>query len=98
MLSIQAFIALVKKIKSFDSITGKASYHSCVVKGDVLHFIRKNTGRSWHINLNEAYAVYLKEQFINTVVLRNYMSSRVYSPTLGLLIAMQLYNSKGVRI
>lgn|GEM_PF-3203064 len=97
MLTIQAFITLVKKIKSFDSITGKASYYNCIVEGDVLHFIRKNTGKPRQINLNEAYAAYMKEQVINTIILRNYMRSRVYSPTLGLLIAMGLYNDKGVR-
>lgn len=97
MLTIQAFISLAKEVKSFESITGKASYHNCVLEESILHFIRTNTGKAWQINLNEAYTAYLNEQFINTVVLRKYMSSRVYSPTLGLLIQMGLYNKNGIR-
>lgn len=97
MLDNVSFVELVKKVKSYKSITGRASYTNCRVEQDVLHFIRKNTGKTWKIHLLEAYEVYLKEEVINTSVLRNYMSSRVYSPTLGLLIEIKLYNTKGIR-
>jgi len=97
MLDQVSFTELVKKVKSYKSITGKAAYINCRVEQDVLYFIRANTGKAWKIHLLEVYDVYLKEEVINTVVLRNYMRSRVYSPTLGLLIAMGLYNQKGLK-
>ena len=97
MLSSTLFISKVKKIQSYKSITGKATYINCYVAGDSFHFVRQNTGKAWKLNLSEAYNAYLNETFINTPILRNYMSGRVYSPTLGLLIAIKLYNNKGVR-
>lgn len=98
MLSYKSFLGLAQKVKSYKSVTGKATYINASVEGDVLNFVRQNTGKHWKLNLLEAYEVYTKEEIINTTILRRYMSSRVYSPTYGLLIAVKLYNSNGVRI
>ncbi len=97
MLSFKSFLSLAKKVKSYKSVTGKAAYINARVEDDILYFVRQNTGKAWKLSLLEAYEVYKKEKIINTNILRGYMSGRVYSPTLGLLIAVKLYNSKGVR-
>jgi len=97
MLTFEKFMDRVKQVKSYKSVTGRATYSHCAVDGVVLNFIRDNTGKTWQINLPDAYTAYQNEPLINTTVLRSYMRNRVYSPTMGLLIAIELYNRKGQR-
>lgn len=95
MISKIAFIGRIGSIKKFYSVTRKASYAELLLKKNILYFKRSNTQKHWKLDINELYKAYRNEDFFNTIVLRKYMSSRVYSPSLGLLIATGLCDSKG---
>lgn len=77
------------------SKTGSASYSKFSIVGDVLKFKRNNTGKMWEININELFDAYQNLETINTILIKQYVSGRVYSPSCAVLIAMNLYDEKG---
>ncbi len=97
MIAKDEFINRIKKLPSFFSITKKASYSELSLTGNMLNFKRNNTNQYWDLNIDDVYEVYLKENFINTVILKKYLSGRVFSPSLGLLIATGLCDMNGNR-
>jgi hypothetical protein len=97
MISKDEFIKRIKNLKSFTSTNGTASYSNLKLNGNQLSFIRDNTDKVWSLNVEEVYAVYLKEHRFNTMVLRKYLKGRVFSPSLGLLIATGLCDANGNR-
>jgi hypothetical protein len=84
--------------KKIGSTTGKATYSNFKVEGELIHFKRDNTGQPWQLDIGPVYDVYLKERFINTTVLRKYISGRTYSPSLAILIASNFIDKQGNRI
>lgn len=98
MLSKNEFytkLETLSKIKVW-SVTKKASYSNFKIEGDLISFTRDFTNKNWSINIDELYKAYTNENFINTIVLRKYMSNRVYSPSLAILIEIGLVNNKGI--
>lgn len=94
----QDFIVQLSNLKRVTSITGKASYSSFKVMDNKLHFIRENNQTNWAINIDQLYEAYSNLDFINTVAIRKYVSGRVYSPSCAVLIALNLFDSKGNKI
>ena len=80
------------------SKTGTASYSEFSLNNNILSFKRDNTGKYWKLNIDEVYEAYTKEKFINTVVLRKYVSGRVFSPSMALLIRTGFCDDSGNRI
>lgn len=97
MIEKSEFIDRINALKTFQSTTGSALYSDLKLTGSTLTFTRENTGQIWKLNLDEAYKAYTKESYLNTVVIRNYVKGRVYSPALGLLMATGLCDKEGNR-
>ena len=92
---------LFKHIKKFGRIfskTGRASYSNFQVDGSIVRFTRDNTRKRRSVDIDVVYAVYRKEKYINTVVLKRHLSGRVYSPSLAILIASGFCDENGNRI
>jgi len=95
------FATFKKSFTILDEIpskTGRASYHAISVSGNNLHLTRKETGSNETISLTELYEVYQNQEFINTTILRNHITGRVYSPALAVLTASGFYDKDGNRI
>jgi len=98
MKSKSEFIIQIKKFNTIKSKSGKASYSNFKLDGSILSFMRDNTGQRWLLDIDAVYDVYKRESFINTVVLRKYISGRTYSPSLAILIAAGFCDESGNRV
>jgi hypothetical protein len=98
MTTKEEFYKRVSQIQSFTSITGRASYSQLTIVKNILSFKRSNTQKDWELNLDDLYEAYTKEHYFNTVILKNYLTRRTYSPSLGLLIKTQMINKEGFKI
>ena len=98
MVSKKLFLKRVKTLNTFASKTRKASYSDLVVTKNILSFKRDNTQKYWTLNLDEVYNAYTKEDYFNTVVLKQYVTGRVFSPSLGLLIVTKLCDLNGRKL
>jgi hypothetical protein len=96
MISKNEFINRLNKLNSFKSKRGE-TYSDLSLNNNILSFKRDSSGKKWDLNLDDVYNVYLKENYLNTVVIRKHMSGNVYSPSLGLLMATGLFDEKGNR-
>jgi hypothetical protein len=92
------FVDAVREVRKMTSKTGTASYSDFSLEGAALSFKRDNTGKYWKLDIDEVYRAYTKESFINTVILRKYISSRVFSPSLALLIKTGFCDAEGNRL
>jgi len=90
------FKILLSRITSATSVTGK-SYTRISVKCDQIYY-RRESGSNESIDLRELYDVYKKCTFINTSILRTYISGRKFSPSLAILIESELFDQQGCRI
>jgi len=97
MISKNEFINRIRLLKSFKSKTGRASYSDLKLEVNILSFKRDNTNLNWKLNIDNAYLAYTKEDYLDTVVLKKYVTGRVYSPSLGLLMATGLCDKEGIR-
>jgi hypothetical protein len=91
------FKKLITALKTIPSKTGKASYKSIRVIGNRVSLKRESSGEEVSISIEELYNVYKKESFINTTILRKYITGFVYSPALAILMATGLYDQNGNR-
>jgi len=81
------------------SKTGKAAYTSFSLDdNNILHFVRVNTQKNWEINIDDLYAVYAKNDFINTTVIRDFKNAKVNSPSVAILMAINCIDKRGYRI
>jgi len=77
----------LSKIKEAPSITGRAYYHSIVLNGKYVNFIRKGKFEVEKINFEELYQLYSDSapSCPNTNNARDYITGRVYSPAVAIL-------------
>lgn len=97
MISKTEFYKRVKRLRKIRSVTGRASYSNFTLEHDNLIFQRVNTKQYWKLNLDELYSVYKTEKYFNTVILRNHLTGRIYSPSLAILIAIKACDKDGYR-
>lgn len=97
-MDFSTFKKAFSSLSEIPSVTGSAGYQSIRVGGNSLFFTRTNTGSEETISLSELYHIYQNLKFINTTILRDYISGRAYSPSLAVMIAAGFYDSKGYRI
>lgn len=83
------FLKKLSKITEAYSITGKF-YHSIQVSGDKILFIRSHKDKSESIAIDELYQLYTKEHKtgINTVIAKKYITNRVQSPSVAILLQL----------
>lgn len=98
-ISKQQFIQRVRQLPpGVPSKTGRASYSGFHLQGDSLSFVRDVQHTNWRIDIGQLYVAYVQLEQINTILIRQYVKGRVYSPACAILMAMGLYNSAGRRI
>jgi hypothetical protein len=94
-MSFDDFKQFFTRISSATSVQGKL-YTKISVKSNDIYFLRE-IGSYEAIPLKELYDVYMKCNFVNTTILRNYISGRKFSASLAILIESGLYDKKGNR-
>jgi len=82
------FLHKVKGTTYFSSLTGKA-YQVTALRGDIMSFIRIETGEEWKMDLSGVHRAYLELDDFKTVNFKPYVN-RTHSPALGLLLSLGL--------
>jgi hypothetical protein len=100
MLSKDQFYKKIMGIKIATSITGKASYSilEYIPGKNKLKFKRNNTGKEWQLNVDELFNAYRQESYFNTIILKKYITGRVFSPAFAVLLKIKACDRKGYRI
>ncbi len=99
MISEKIFIERIYNIpNTILSKTGTASYTGFKIDGELLHFHRVVPKTNWNLNLKTIYQVYLRNDFINTAVVKRETGGRVNSPTVAILLAIGCIDERGNRI
>lgn len=97
-MNLDQFRKLFMALKTIPSVTGSASYLIERVGFNEIRLLRKNTGNVETVLLKELFKVYQNLDFVNTTILRDHITGRVYSPAFALLIVAGLYNRLGHRL
>ena len=95
-MNFEEFKRKLVQIKVAISEQGKL-YTNVQVVGNYIQYSRESGSRE-QINIYELFEVYNKESFINTTILRNYITGRKFSPSLAFLKTAGFYDSRGNRI
>ena len=95
-MNFEEFKEKFKQIRVASSEQGKL-YTNVQVAGNYIHFTRESGSRE-QINISELFEAYNKESFINTTILRNYITGRKFSPSLAFLKTAGFYDSIGNRV
>lgn len=98
MIDKNEFYFRVKQLGAIASKTGTASYSHITTNNNIAKFKRDNTQKYWDIDLDKLYAIYLKENFFNTTVIKREMGGRVNSPSIAILMAIGACDKSGFKI
>ena len=99
MISREQFCKRLNNLPTvIPSKTGKASYSEFRVVNPIFHFKRNETGQYWDLDIDVLYSVYLKNDFINTTVVKETTGGRVNSPSVAILMAIGCLDKDGKRI
>ncbi|MEO6233051.1 MAG: hypothetical protein ABJB11_16945 [Ferruginibacter sp.] len=99
MISREQFYKRLNNLPAvIPSKTGKASYSEFRVINSTLHFKRNETGEYWDLDIDVLYSVYLRNDFINTTVVKEITGGRVNSPSVAILMAIGCLEQDGKRI
>ncbi|WP_421920415.1 hypothetical protein [Marinifilum sp.] len=86
-MTYDLFVEQLSKLNEAFSITGKAKYDSICISNDRVEYVREKTGNKEFLLLSELFEFAKKESAINTIIARDYISGRKYSPACAILIA-----------
>ena len=84
-------------ISKANSVKEKKKYINISLKDDQIYFQRESDSYE-SISVFELYEVYKKCNFINTTILRDYITGRKFSPSFAILIESGLYDKNGHRL
>lgn len=87
-ITLENFTTLVKRVKTFESITGKVYVVNKLV-GNTLFFTRQSTNKEWSVELNNVLDAYKNLTDFRTKNFAPFVPRR-HSPSLGLLIHVGL--------
>ena len=85
-------------LKTIPSVSGSASYLIERVGYNEIQLSRKSSGSLETVSLKELFNVFQHLDFVNTTILRDHITGRVFSPAFALLIAAGLYDRQGHRL
>ena len=85
MLGYKTFKKEIAAMSTVISVNRQSSYKIVSVVDDSLFFIREGKDNTECINLNELYNFYINETDYKTTTAKEYLSSRVYSPSVAIL-------------
>lgn len=91
-ISFHGFLALVKTVTEFRSVTGKEYSDVKVTENVKMSFVRKSSGKIWAMDLMGVHQAYLHLTDFRTKNFREYVP-RTHSPALGLLLEIGLLKS-----
>lgn len=94
-MKLESFRARISSVR--DASGPRASYHNISLSGGFVRFTRESTGNEESISVQELYDLYRSEEFIDTTIARDYITGRVYSPSVAILKAAGLVDSNGNR-
>jgi len=91
------FIQLLKGINTAISSSQGKEYRIVSVSSNALSFFRES-GSEESISVDELYTVYCNCSYINTTVIRQYITGRKFSPAVAILTHAGFYDGNGRRI
>ena len=94
-MSYEEFKKRLSTIKNATSVQGK-SYIQIHVSGDSI-FYKRESGSIESVSLRELFHIFQSQAFINTIILRDLITGRKFSPSLAILIESGLYDGGGRR-
>ncbi len=97
-LAVSDLKILLNALDEIPSKTGRANYKSIRVRNNTVILKRESSGNEISISINELFDVYENESFINTIIVRNYITGYVNSPACAVLMGVGLYDKNGYRI
>lgn len=97
MISYEMFRRVLSSVKTVSTATGSATYQDITIDADNMLLKKSGTGREETINLRELYKVYENLNHIDSNSVKKYITNRVFSPAVAVLIASGLYNAAGFR-
>lgn len=89
------FVEVLKQLKVAQSITGK-DYSIQHVNSTNVELVRES-GNIVKVSVDELYSIYYNCSFINTNIVRSYITGRMFSPAVAILIASGFYDNSGYR-
>lgn len=89
------FVEVLKQLKVAQSITGK-DYSIQHVNSTNVELVRES-GNIVKVSVDELYSIYYNCCFINTNIVRSYITGRMFSPAVAILIASGFYDNSGYR-
>lgn len=95
LASKNSFIAALKQLTVAHSLTGK-DYLIQRVNSINVEFVRES-GSVEKVSVDELYSIYCNCTFINTTIARLYITGRMFSPAVAILIASGFYDNAGYR-
>ncbi|MGV8111815.1 MAG: hypothetical protein AB2L17_02800 [Lentimicrobium sp.] len=95
-MEYESFKMQIVSLSSAESEQGK-HYSNVQVKGDHVWYTRESGSRE-DLSIKQLFSVYSRLDYINTKILREYITGRKYSPSLAILKAAGLYDQSGFRL
>lgn len=95
-MEIEKFVTLLSQVHEAVSVKGR-NYTDIQVSGSRIMYTRESNSHE-SIDIQELFEVFEKVNCINTIILRNYITGRKFSPALAILKAAGLYNEQGMRL
>lgn len=96
MITLDLFCKKLATVNEAISSKGK-TYTNVKLEDTVITFQRTPNKREC-IAINELYEVYMRESWIDTAVLKKYLSNRASSPAFAVLLASGIYDKNGNRV
>lgn len=87
-MEFEKFKKQIKSLGIVYSIRDEVPYEILSVDDNVLKIKRESTGNVVRIKMAELYNFYLKENYYDTEIAKEYISGRVQSPAVAVLCAL----------
>jgi hypothetical protein len=88
-MEYNAFVNRLLSIRKAESISGARNYVDIKVASPYLTFRREGKSEFERIKLDELYKFYTSGEELKTTVAKNYISGRVQSPAVAVLLALK---------
>ncbi|HNP99132.1 MAG TPA: hypothetical protein PKK99_08765, partial [Bacteroidia bacterium] len=98
MISYDQFKQRMGTVRRAETKGGGGSYRNIRISGEYMLLDRESSGNQERVSLRELYELYRQNQTIDTKIAGKFISGRVFSPAVAVLIAAGLFDAKGKKI
>ncbi|MBK7853263.1 MAG: hypothetical protein IPJ66_19610 [Bacteroidetes bacterium] len=98
MISYDQFKQRLATIRRAETRGGGGSYRNIRISGEYMLLDRESSGNQERISLRELYELYRQNEAIDTKIAGKFISGRVFSPAVAVLISAGLFDAKGKKI